>query len=166
MKLLSTVCLMTLSLSALAGSGQAYLNHFYSATHSARTANQVDGVIYITNISSDPVIVTVTLYNDQGVIISDGDDLAAAGKLKATNAANYSDSSAYFSMKFTLAPNATSQVWVDNPSTAIDYGHGLISWWNEGPEPETALIAHGVMYRSYSGNVGYYSVQVNEGKPF
>lgn len=162
----TVLCYGLLALSLFAGSGEARLNHFFSATYSTRTANQVDTFLYVTNISSDSVIVTITLYNDAGVLISDSDDSPTAGKLQASNATNYSDATGLYSMKFTLAPNATSLVWVDNPSSLADYGYGEIKWWNGGPDPSEALIAHAVMYRSFSGNVGYYTVQVNDGNPF
>ena len=151
---------------AMANSGKAIVNHFYADT--AASNNQTDGLLYITNVAAEAVTVKVTIYDENGKVVSDLDNSAAGGIIKATNASNFSDSSSY-SAKFNLAANATSRVWLDAKVYPGITGYAVIEWEKQAGSQSVlsnALISHALMYRVYGSNVGYYSVQVNNGNPF
>ncbi|WDE04362.1 hypothetical protein SG34_023960 [Thalassomonas viridans] len=154
------------TVASFANSGKGILNHFYADT--ASSSNQTDGLLFITNVASEAVTVKVTIYDENGSVVSDQDNNASAGIIKVTNANNFSDGASY-SAKFSLAENSTSRLWLDAQVYPGITGYAVIEWEkleNSKTVISNALISHAVMYRSYIGNVGYYSVQVNNGSPF
>lgn len=159
------MCAIT-SISSFANSGKAIVSHFYSDTYAA--SNQTDGMLFVTNIASESVTITVTMYDDNGNVIFDTDNNPNVGIIKASNTTSYSDSSSH-SAKFNLAPNSTSRVWLDAQVYPGISGYAIIKWEKAENTPTVishALVSHALMYRVHQGHVGYYGVAVNNGNPF
>lgn len=166
-KNLLILALATLSFGTFANSGKAIVNHF-QAFSAAPGNNQMNSVIYVTNTATEKVSVTITLYNHDGTIIGEQDNNPAAGLIKVTGGQNYTDSSTYTS-RFELSANSTARLLSDVPYNADMFGYAVVEWEkaeNSTTVLQNALVSHAVIYRSYGNNVGYYSVQVNNGAPF
>jgi len=170
MKKLFTSALIAASFYATADSGSAVVSHIYGFQASA--SNYADTFIYLTNIAKSDVRVTVSLYRDDGSLISDTDNNSISGLLKASNVTSYSDSNTTSSMSFSLAPDVSTKVWLDTPSNEI-YGYAVVEWSTNNESTSirnvNSLVGHTVVYRVYNGTgngVGYYSVPINDGKPF
>lgn len=163
------ICFFSLffTTNVLADSGKAIVSHFNAFT--APSNNQLDAFLYISNIAAEEVTINVTFYDKAGDIISESDNSPLTGVLKAEGVNGYSDNVASRSMQFTLGSNQTMRAWYDNSSTT-SYGYAIIEWSRDTSlgnyRMSNALIAHGVMYRNYASNVGYYNIAINNGMPF
>jgi len=165
--LLFVVCCLLFSGYSLANSGKAIISHI-EAFSAAPGDNQTDTLFYITNIASESVTVKVTIYNETGDVVSDGDNSLSNGIIKAENVTNYTEGTTY-TANYDVAANATSRLWLD-----VDYGDWIRGYaiieWEKSKESSSilpnALVANVLMYRSFNKNVGYYIIQANHGDAF
>ncbi|OBP14412.1 hypothetical protein A5320_11590 [Rheinheimera sp. SA_1] len=164
MKKFITLLLVIATFGVSAESGSSLVSHIYSVR--TTSSNYAWNFIYLTNITDTNVRVSISMYREDGTLISDVDNNSSAGLLKASNVTAYNDVDLNNSMSFTLDPKVTTRVWLDNPSSTEIIGYALVKWVKDGiPMQSEALIGHAVAYRAYNG-VGYYSVPINDGKPF
>lgn len=153
---------------SFADSGKAMLSHFYAST--AASANRFETFLYISNVASEEVTVTVTFYDNIGNIISDTTNSPTAGVLKLTGGSGtYTDNVPSYSARYQLGSNESSRVWLDIPTLDV-FGYAIVEWYRDTSTSDSrianALVAHNVMYRVYGGSVGYYDIAINNGNPF
>lgn len=119
---------------------------------------------YVSNITSEPVDVTVTFYDASGNIVIDTGNSPTAGPFRASNYATYSESTSGSSVKITI--NAQGTTTLSLMPFLNKNGYGKIEWTQDNSEVRTAIIAHGRSYRSISGYEGSYAIPINKGIEF
>jgi hypothetical protein len=109
--------------------------------------------IYITNITNDPVKVTITCYGLDGAVIPE------------TNFTyyNFSNSNTEIAgrktVRFVIMPPV--------PVVPFNYGHATIEWEDSpGKNNTVALVAFGAYSRVTPGTDGRHSITINNGLPF
>lgn len=104
----------------MAGSGKAIVPHWFGEDSSSRST-----IVYVSNISSNDVNVSVTFFNDDGNVIA------------ATTITNLINGNSQLESK------TTGQFQIQ-PSSKMS-GYAIIEWSNiNGDEDAVALIAHGL----------------------
>ena len=150
---------------AMAGSGSASVPHWRGQSSGA--LNRVQTAVYVSNISTRNINITMTFLGLAGDIVLDGDGSTATGVFRATNAdLNYSESPNNASVSFTLPPRNTAVITI-NPVIA-DMGHAIIEWNKTASIDPVALVGHAVVDTFDTSNGAFHSqsVTVNNGKPF
>lgn len=120
--------------------------------------------IYMSNITSVPANVTVTLYEADGQVVKDTGGNPSTGYLQAFNVDHYSELNTNGTVTFTIPPNSTSTFALQ--STKYNSGYGKIEWEQPGASYTKALVAHSRTYRVKSGVESAYSTHINNGAPF
>lgn len=123
--------------------------------------------IYLSNITDDPVDVTITFYNNDGTLITD-DGSASTGLLKCSSGgaiiSNYSDNNSDSSITFTMDGHNTCNLSFGDSSTSKS-GYGVIQWTQENSSVSTALVGSSVWIRSDS-LYARTALLINGGMPF
>lgn len=127
--------------STFAGSGKAIVPMWYS------NASQITA-LYISNISSNDVDVTVTFYKKNGTV--------ATSTITQGNWINSNQS---------IGAQTSANIIITSPSE--EYGYAVVEWTNRGTDDDTiALVAHGFWGKAVSTKESGYAIPVNDGKPF
>ena len=158
---LFTICLTNI---ALAGSGSAVVPMFYVITSS--NGSQASPWIYMTNITSDDITVTVTYYDRSGTILSDGEDSQTAGLVRGVNLNNYDGSLTGASATFTISPNNQGIIYLQNAVSDPSRTGSAIIEWTQDSDARIGLIAHQLTFTSDPNGPARYSVCINGGLPF
>ncbi|MGE0268611.1 MAG: hypothetical protein AB7S78_09185 [Candidatus Omnitrophota bacterium] len=169
--LLVLVGLLTLSpsmASAASASGSAVGTPLY--WHWASGTERSAPIIFVTNITSSSINVTLTIYDEDGSILTDTDDDPLDGPLRATGATltNYDDSRSADgdSVTFTLAANDTARFRVIEYNTS-DYHSGYVRIeWAQDSDAVVGLIASIDHETHGSDGEGHLTGVINAGLPF
>lgn len=151
---------------ALAGSGSAYLPHFFSELHSS---GQKRPVIYLTNITDFAVNITVTFFKHDGTVLTETDtnDNYNGGIIRgSSNANSYKDYTATSgkTVTFIIPARQQSTAYIEIGTINTHYqGYALIEWRQRGNNL-VALIAEAAEYDSAKNDRSYHSI--NNGLPF
>lgn len=143
--LISFAFLNTLSLSAYAGEGKAYIPH-WKGTFTGLGSN--NSKLWISNITNHNIEVTIRIYDKNG-------NLIAPSSYEGFIAGNTQ-----------LAPKSSGKVTLALPD---NFGFGEILWENVATteDDSKALVAHlKNTVKSTSSNFGSASVSINAGLPF
>lgn len=142
---------------SVAKSGGAFIPHFQTATGNSDINTQV----FISNVSNKNSDVTVTLYNEDAVIIHDN-NVSNSGNLTVwpSTTTNYIEPSSDNTATFTLEPNKTVTLTFVG---SYKLGYGEIEWTQDSNRRKT-LLAHARVQRNaqYQG----YTIHINNGKSF
>lgn len=141
-------------------SGSAYLNIFY-------TNSDVTNCINISNITDQPVSVTLTLYKADGTLIKD-DGSSTTGYIKENKEdcsalLNYSDNNPTSTLTFTLNAHSSGCFWIGNRSL-LTTGYGVIKWSQNNSTADKALVAAAVQFSATTTNSVPFLI--NAGMPF
>lgn len=166
--LLGLACLAMLLMAAgasHAASGSALINGFRGQWTSG--SNYLINYLEITNVSDSTATVKVTLYKQDGTVITD-DGSSSSGYITSVDpGSSYNDNLTGATVSFDLAAHKTTYLEVRATSSSLVHGYGLIEWTSSGQAP-TAIMAYG-------GSVSYVSSQytswsapyfINGGRPF
>ncbi|WDE05077.1 hypothetical protein SG34_027885 [Thalassomonas viridans] len=151
---------------AFAGSGSAYLPHFFSEYHSS---GQKRPVIYLTNITGSAVDVTVTFFKHDGTVLTETDttDNYNGGIIRgSSNATGYKDYTAPTgtTVVFTIPAGQQSTTYIEiGTINTVHQGYALIEWKQTGNNL-VALIAEAAEYDSAKNDRSYHAI--NNGLPF
>ena len=155
------VCLVGMASMVSANSGKAIIPQWLSS--GTNGTNPYTSVIYISNITNEPINVKVTFYEDDGTVLVDGDNNPNTGTLRTHgNFSNYNDNPGKASISFTL--NANSTVYVNSHTTAKYKGFGTIEW-DQDSNAVCGLVAFG-RGQYYSNGWTFYAIPINNGQPF
>lgn len=156
---MTVVCLLSMATIASANSGSAVLPAYYF--------NGVDSTTYswtgirISNITSSPINVKVTLYKQDGSLFSPITDYIAT-----INVQNFISNLSDASCTFTLNGNATGIISIRKSPSPETFGYGKIEW-NQDSNSIYGLIAFSSFAQFVNGQItSRYSVEINSGKPF
>ena len=127
-----------------AGSGKAIVPQWFSANH-------IDTVIWVTNITDHTLNVTVTPYGKDGQVITP------------------TRFEGFITGNTQLAPKSSGFVEITAPLNTFNHGHATIEWSNISGENDTVgLVSHA--YGDASNQPGVfrssYSIPVHNGMPF
>jgi hypothetical protein len=151
---LLTVLISTASLPASAASGKATVPPGDYRYFGSTSYHQL--MYFVSNITSNPITVKITLYNNAGSIVTTG--FTASPNL--TNVVvNPGDSS----VSFTLAANATGYLMYNTSS--LDWGYAIIAWTQDGSVPY-GLIADVAESLTINNTWTARTLAVNNGLPF
>jgi hypothetical protein len=153
---LLTALVVSASIPALAASGKAIVPPF-----DARFINSnvyYGESFFVTNITSNPITVKITIYNQTGAMVTTG---LTAGTTSVTNlVVNPGDSS----VSFTLAANATGSITYS--PTTLDAGYATIAWSQDGSSVQYGLIADVKEYLTWGSTSTQRTISVNNNLPF
>jgi hypothetical protein len=123
--------------------------------------------LYITNVTSSNINVTITFYDDTGAAVQDGDDSTTTGSIRKDvgTVTNWDDNATNASVTFTLGGNDTTRINFV-PSSHV-YGYAVIEW-SQTSDEILGLLALLEFEYYYSTDKFFYSdnVPVNNGIPF
>lgn len=153
---LLTILTSSISLPAFAASGKAIVPPFDTRYYSS-TVNYGESFL-ITNITSSPLTVKISIYSQTGSIITTGLSVLVGN---VTNfVLNPGDSSA----SFTLAANATVHI-LYSPST-LDCGYATIAWTQDNSSAQYGLIADVKEGLQAGSSYTQRTLAVNNNMPF
>ncbi len=162
MALVMVICMLGSSVPVSASSystGKAVIPHFFLTPI-------FNYYIDVSNITDNPIEVTLTLYDKDGSIIKD-DNNVSAGQIKAYTVLNYCDQNVDSTASFTLNPHCTGIIELAlNPIGK--YGYGVIEWKQNGSIMK-GLISCGYMYNYKNDSTTVQSISyfdINGGLPF
>jgi hypothetical protein len=164
--LFAAVAVTLISASASAATGKAVLSHLefgYSDFN-----NRGDTTIYISNVTTDNTTVTLTLFNNAGAVITDGDASSSTGPLKLYGTfSSYQESpSGGGSVQFLLGAHQSARLLLyENTSSSYTNGYGRIEW-TQATDNSTALVAHAKYNYKFAGQWSVSGVMINSGSPF
>ncbi|MFT4927130.1 MAG: hypothetical protein ACI8WB_003236 [Phenylobacterium sp.] len=141
-KTLSSILLLSalVSSAAHAGSGKAIVAHW------GASVSQFN-YVFMSNISNNPLDVTVTYYQHDGTLLSDSSKVFH----------NFTNNDA------TIAASNTAHIQLKPP--AWTRGYAVIEWKNQGTDDDTVgLVAHS--WRAMASGENTFSIPVNNGQPF
>jgi hypothetical protein len=121
-------------------------------------------VFNVSNITDNPITVTVTLFNTDGTILTDDNNMNA-GRISGVNLLNYSDQNTDSTLTFTLNPHATGQIITKMNTSITNVGYGVIQWRQEG-NAAYGLVAHSNVVYNVVGDSSRYAIPINGGLPF
>lgn len=156
--LVSIFLVLLLATTGFAKSGSGVIPHLLRNG----TAGRI--FLYVSNITSSTVTVTITFFDSSGSVITEDAD----NDCFAYNVSNYDDSVTGASISFDLGGNDTGHIRLQlaNAQDPPDYGYGIIKW-EQDSNARFALIAHCAMsYDNNAGDFSDYAVQINNGLPF
>ena len=161
--------MLMLPLHGIAGSaGPAAIIPYFSAVDNTPSGALV---ISISNITDSDIDVIVTLYDQNGNVITDGDDSATSGILQANNVIGFYDTGQSGgigpdeSAVLFIAANATAELIL--MPTSVKYGYGTIQWIKADARAVCGLVAQAFPVRlSDTGDYERYTLLINGGNPF
>ncbi len=166
--LFAALLLLVAPVSSYAGQGHAFVPGLDSYYENA--SNSVYTDIKLSNISATPVQVKVSLYKQDGTLITD-DGPATSGKIHSIYpGGSYTDNISDATVSFTLDPHKSTRIeWqaIDTPNASI-IGYGVIEWSSAGADPQQPLLADGYIYERMAAHdisMGHALV-INQGLPF
>ena len=120
--------------------------------------------ISVSNITDNPIDVTVTLYKTDGTIFTDDNNIDT-GLITGIHLQNYSDQVTDATLTFTL--NAHSTGWFKIMYSPTDNnGYGIIKWSQNSNELH-GVVANGGYYEHLSnGEISRQALTINGGLPF
>jgi hypothetical protein len=148
--------------STVTSTGEALLNHFYyNGSASDYTW------LYVHNITDNPINVSMTIYKDDGTILTD-DGTSSTGlvttilTIGGTELSNYSETTTGTTLTFTLNAHCSGSILLGSTTAASTIGYGVFNWSQEG------TTYQGLVVSGYYGKVGTWMapVSVNDGNPF
>jgi hypothetical protein len=153
---LLTVLIGSVSIPALAqtASGKAVVPPFDSRYLSSAVFS-VDQ-FFITNITSSPITVTITIYNSAGSMVT-------SGLAPAVGATNFVLNPGGSTASFTLAPNGTA--FLQYAPTTVDVGYATVAWTQSNSTAQYGLIAD-VREAYVSTGQAFRALAVNNNMPF
>lgn len=123
------------------------------------------GMFTVSNITDNPISVTVTLYNSDGSILVD-DNSANTGRITGTNELiNFTDQNTDSTLTFTLSAHSTGIFYTYHNTPTTKYGYGIIKWQQDGNALQ-GLVAQGSYVYTSSGEISHFSIPINGGLPF
>ena len=155
--LMVVVCLLGLAGTSFGSNGKAIIPSVvwnYSSSN-----NNTIPYILVTNITDTLITITVTIYNPDGTILHSG--------LYSNNVSDFNSSLTDASASFTLAPNVTGGIYVNNSNiTSSVFGYGRISWNNDSTTTQNGVMAHTYLVKTSNGAQTIVPIFVNSGLPF
>ncbi|MCK9238823.1 hypothetical protein [Desulfocurvus sp.] len=144
--------------------GKAYIAplHYYTSTNGARRNN-----IYLSNVSSGTVSVTVKLYNDSGAPLTQIETID--GTFYQGAAINISHNVAAGTVTFNLATKTTAvlQLKPNAAGTYVNVGYGEVVWAAENVEGPALLGRVRTFFEDPNSNLDPMGTFVlNGGQPF
>ncbi len=127
--------------------------------------------INVSNITDSNVEITITLYNHNGILVTDGDNNPSGGNLQAHfNYQNYTDNLTDSSLSLTIPANGAVQIWIHGGQGSQSIlCSGKIEWTQQS-KAAIALIAsieNREFWRdSRRASSGRNALQINNGQPF
>ena len=120
---------------------------------------------FVSNITDNPINVTVTLYDMDGSIVIDDNDASAGRITNVSGLLNYCDENSNSSLTFTLNAHSTG-VFSLPFTTSLHIGYGVINWFQDSNALQ-GLVAWGAeCYTEASGDADRASFEINSGLPF
>jgi hypothetical protein len=151
------ICLLGLSTVTYGNTGKAIITPTEFTYYSS--SNYFEPQFYFSNITNNPLTVTITLYDKTGSILTSGFHIS-------NNVSNPNTSPSNASLSFDLAANATCTLKIWLSSSSDNYGYGIIEW-TQNSTAICGLIAHGCdWYKNVSGAWTSYALPINNGLPF
>ncbi len=155
----------TVKIETTAAQGSAILPHVASAWNYG-----VQSFLYLTNITDQPLSVTVSLFGRDGSLLTTSAVPALESVAPEYPTAGLSDPATFYSsgktLTVTVLPHAIGgiQFQIPGDETTANFAEcwGTVSWTQQNGASKEALIATVVSYR----NEGIYVFPTNGGKPF
>lgn len=157
---LTLVLMLSVGGDAFAKSGSAvtpYVKSRYTSSSSYAHFH-----VYVSNITSSSINVSVTFYDESGTIVTDGDDSPSTGSIRndTGTVTNWDDAPTSSSVSFTLGGNETTAIHF-RPSS-LTSGYAIIEWSQDG-DNVVGLVAS--ILREHYGD-GFSVEPINNGLPF
>lgn len=141
--------------------GKAVIPHFGEA-------NNTSTGFTVTNITDNPINVTVTLYNNDGTMLVD-DNSATTGIITSgqpDQLLNYCDQSTNSSATFTINAHCTGKLLLST-TTVSRTGYGIIQWTQNTGNTLQGLVVSGFQFiNSGTDQATVLPIDVNGGLPF
>jgi len=131
-------------------SGSAFIPNYYCSQLGEITC------IFISNITNSDISVKVTLFKNDGTILT-----GYTSCLGFFN--NFKNNLTDCSASFTLGPNKSGYLIIGIPVASNGYG---IIQWNQNSNNVKGLVAHGQYFFDSNGIRERYSIPINAGLPF
>lgn len=150
---------MSLSAFAQTASGKTVVPPFDSRY--ASSSSQFQDSFFVTNITSSPITVILTIYNQTGTMVTSGVSVVSGTGAGVTNFALNSGGG---TASLTLAANATTHLSYV-PST-LDCSYATIAWTQSNSTALFGLLAD--VKENYLGGsaLSIRTIAVNENRPF
>lgn len=148
-----TVLIFCVCIPAFASSGKAIVPPF-DARYIGSSAYYGEQ-FFVTNITSNPITVKITVFNKSGSIVT-------TGLSGTSNLTNFTVNPGDCSVSFSLDANATGYV-VYSPTT-LDWGYATIAWSQDSSVPYGLIadVKEGLTASGYTSR----TLSVNNGMPF
>lgn len=149
---------------ASANSGMATIPYFYASDGTYYSSS----VYFISNVTEEPITVTITLYKEDGTILTDTDNDSTTGTIRGTNFSSYSEYSDINSpSSLTVTLNGLESGYLSICSSTLSFGHGVIKW-NQDSNALYGLVSHGYMYqkRNSTDQTSRTAIDINNSQPF
>lgn len=140
---------------ASAKTGSAVIPHY--TTHTYSSTDRVRTLIYVSNITDQPIAVEMTCYQNDGTILK-----GAGTYINGVDVLNFADST-NGSVTFTLDAHQTGLIILQDGNQFK--GYGTIEW-SQDSDAVYGLVAHGYGAYQVTGNDGRYAIPINNGEPF
>ena len=124
--------------------------------------------VFLSNITDDFIDVTITLYNNSGILVTDDNSSSTGLITGSAQLINYNDNNLDSTLTFRLAAHSTGYFHLNNKLTAtgMDYGYGVIKWSQSGSQLQ-GLVAWACEFTGKSAtNEFTSSIKINGVLPF
>ncbi len=152
--LMVVVCLLGLGSVAFGKSGSAIIPHF-DASGSVQAY-----YLYISNITSEPISVVVTLYKQDGSIVI-GSNVSNYG----AGISDWNINPNNATVSFTLDSNCTAEVYTTSSLVGTTWGYGNIEW-SQNSRASQGLVAYAFAECNSAYHFTKNDVMINNGQPF
>ena len=160
MALVMVICMLGSSIPVSASNyskGKAIMSEFY-------TDNITTSYIGLSNITDAPITVTVTLYDNDGSLIKDDNNINT-GRVRGFYLINYSDQATDATATFIINPHCTGFVALA-PTTDAHYGYGVVQWEQNSNVLQGLVGVGNKVVNSGTNNPSQLYIPINNGLPF
>ena len=122
---------------------------------------------FVSNITNLPIDVSVTLYNEDGTVVTD-DNSPGTGRITANISGyllNYNDQNTNSTLTFTISPHCTVYFKTGKITTSTYTGYGVIQW-QQSSDSLQGLVCYGIEYDTGYSQLIKLPIEVNNGLPF
>lgn len=119
---------------------------------------------YVSNITDFPINVIMTLYKEDGSLLTDDNNISKGVIVGSGQLLNYCDKNTDSTVTFTLNAHCTGEVSVMYPNP-LQRGYGVIQWNQDGNALQ-GLVAWGHMAFYKSSEESRAAIEINGGLPF
>lgn len=120
---------------------------------------------HVANITDNPINITITLYDEDGTLVTDDNNISTGTIIADRALSNYSDQNIDSTVTFTLDSRSSTRIIIPLLATDDHYGYGVIQWNQDSHELQGIVVTGGFTIQ-YGTVDTRFDIPVNNGLPF